>query len=95
MDFSFDRFSACLNQVFHLESGNASIDLTLISVDPHASQADNTPTSAYSLVFKSAPGIQLPQSRYRISHADHGEFELFIVPIGEDDSGVRYEAVFA
>ena len=94
MDFSFDRFSACLNQVFHLKTDNASMDLTLISVDPHASQADSTPTTAYSLVFRGAPGAQLPQSMYRFSHADHGEFELFIVPIGEDDSGVRYEAVF-
>lgn len=95
MEFSFERFSACLQQNFRLHTGDSFIDLTLISVEPHASQAGSTQTTAYSLVFQSAPGTPLPQSMYRLNHADLGEFDLFIVPIGEDDAGVRYEAVFA
>ena len=95
MEFSFEHFSACLKQQFRLQNGEASIELTLISVEPHAAQADGTQPTAYSLVFQGAPGARLPQSMYRFKHTDLGEFELFIVPIGEDAAGVRYEAVFA
>ena len=37
----------------------------------------------------------LPQRIYRMEHDTIGAFELFIVPIGPDAEGMRYEAVFS
>jgi hypothetical protein len=37
----------------------------------------------------------LPQRIYPFEHPDLGAFEVFIVPVGADPDGVRYEAVFS
>jgi hypothetical protein len=49
----------------------------------------------FSLVFRGPPDMVLPQQIYRIDHDEMGSFELFLVPIGPDADGMRYEAVFA
>jgi hypothetical protein len=36
----------------------------------------------------------LPQSIYRLEHAELGALEIFIVPIGRDDDATTYEAIF-
>jgi hypothetical protein len=38
--------------------------------------------------------VPLPQRIYRIEHATLGAFDLFLVPIGPDAQGLRYQAVF-
>jgi hypothetical protein len=40
------------------------------------------------------PGALIRQQACRVSHAERGEFDLFIVPLGPDERGMRYEAVF-
>lgn len=37
---------------------------------------------------------RLPQATYRIENANLGVLEVFLVPIGPDESGMRYEATF-
>jgi uncharacterized protein DUF6916 len=49
----------------------------------------------FSLVFRSAPGATLPQCIYRLHHDGLGALDLFLVPIGPDEEGMRYEAVFS
>jgi hypothetical protein len=49
----------------------------------------------FSLVFRSPPGAPLPQHIYRLQHDELGVLDLFLVPIGPDDEGMRYEAVFS
>jgi hypothetical protein len=48
----------------------------------------------FSVVFRGPPAPVLPQRIYRLEHGRIGAFELFLVPIGPDGSGMRYEAVF-
>ena len=95
MDFSFDSFAACLQQAFSLATEDSQIELTLVGVEPHSTQRDSDKPTAYSLVFQGPSEPVLPQRMYRLSHAQQGEFDLFIVPIAQDDAGVRYEAVFS
>jgi hypothetical protein len=49
----------------------------------------------FSLVFRGAPGAPLPQGIRQLTHEALGELDLFLVPIGSDATGVRYEAAFA
>jgi len=51
--------------------------------------------SQFSLVFRGPAGRVLPQAIYRLAHAELGELELFLVPLGPDAQGSRYEAAFA
>jgi len=48
----------------------------------------------FSVVFRGPMTPMLPQRIYRLAHDELGEFELFIVPLGPDREGLRYEAVF-
>lgn len=49
----------------------------------------------FSLVFRATAGPVLPQGTYRLVHDSTNEFELFLVPLGPDAEGMRYEAAFA
>jgi len=50
--------------------------------------------ASFSLIFRGAAEPVFAQATYLMSHSDLGEFELFLVPIGPDEHGMRYEAVF-
>jgi hypothetical protein len=49
----------------------------------------------FSLVFRGPAEPVLRQGSYGLSHQELGELELFLVPIGPDAEGMRYEAAFA
>jgi hypothetical protein len=83
----------------------APLDLQLIEVTdlgqrgapPDAPGAAGTPgghRAPFSIVFRGPPAPVLPQRIYPLEHAGIGVFELLLVPIGPDDGGMRYEAVF-
>ena len=48
----------------------------------------------FSLRFRGDRAQIFPQQIYAMKHEAMGEFELFLVPIGRDNSGTFYEAVF-
>jgi hypothetical protein len=49
---------------------------------------------SFSLLFLGPAGPLLPQGTYPFECEPLGRFDLFIVPIGRDPSGVKYEAAF-
>jgi hypothetical protein len=48
----------------------------------------------FSLRFRGDRNKVFPQRIYPMKHDSIGDFDLFLVPIGRDDSGTFYEAVF-
>ena len=48
----------------------------------------------FALHFRGDPRQVFPQSIYPMKHDSIGDFELFLVPIGRDETGTLYEAVF-
>jgi hypothetical protein len=48
----------------------------------------------FSIVLLGPAEPVLPQRTYTVEHDQLASFELFIVPIGPDGPGMRYEAVF-
>ena len=48
----------------------------------------------FSIVFKGPGEFVLRQNTYRLEHDAMGAFEILLVPIGKDEQGVDYEAVF-
>jgi hypothetical protein len=49
----------------------------------------------FSLVFRGPAGPGLAQGTRELRHHRLGELALFLVPIGPDAEGMRYEAAFA
>ncbi len=48
----------------------------------------------FAVVLRGPHAPVLPQRTYQLSHPALGTFALFLVPIGPDAEGMRYEAVF-
>jgi hypothetical protein len=85
-------FQENLNSVFWLVAeGLEPYALNLVEV----AEGYSTPKQEqFSLRFRGDPASIYPQRIYTINHDSMGEFELFLVPVGRDDSGTFYEAVF-
>ena len=48
----------------------------------------------FALLFRTALAAPLPQRIYEVAHHDMGAYEIFLVPIGPDGTGMVYEAIF-
>jgi hypothetical protein len=48
----------------------------------------------FSLYFEGPGDIMLKQGTLTLDHPEMGELMLFMVPIGRDERGFRYEVVF-
>jgi hypothetical protein len=96
---SFDNstFSERDGETFRVLCDDGStLELELVSVTPGpvAPNDSHRGRVPFSIVFRGALEPVLPQRTYRFEHDELGSFELFIVPIGPDAAGMRYEAVF-
>ena len=49
----------------------------------------------FSLRFHGPRSPTLAHVTHRVAHAEMGEFDLFLGPVGSDPDGILYEAVFA
>jgi hypothetical protein len=92
-DFTVETFAPRVGETFRVDTGSATVEMCLTEVTESegAGPSGRTP---FSLVFLDAGGEVLPQHIYPFEHDELGSFEIFIVPIGQDPDGVRYEAVF-
>jgi hypothetical protein len=81
-------FEECLHEPFRLrlDDGEA-VQLVLAEVTRNGA-------GSFSAVFRGAPDFQVPQRIWRLEHDRLGELDLFLVPIGPDEHGSRFEAVF-
>ena len=95
MQYRYDDFNSCIDQPFALELDDASVLLTLVSVDRLGNSASVNDRDVFSVIFRGDNDRVLQQQIYRISNDTLGEMDLFIVPIGPDEQGMRYEAVFS
>ena len=87
-------FTACLDSVFVLQlQDQQGIDLELIEAVPwgNATQGGRAP---FSILFRGPVDRAVEQGSYALRHETMGELLLFLVPVGADENGVRYEAIF-
>ena len=87
-----DDFRAFHGATFRLRWGDVDVPLVLEEVTAVGQRPGHR--DPFSLVFRGPPGGVLPQQQHQLSGDGFGEVEIFLVPIGADGEGVRYEAVF-
>ena len=98
--FTSETFAPHLGETFRVYPDPATaLDMSLIDVTVLGGGSGRGGESAggrvpFSLVFRGPLQPVLPQRTYRVEHDGIGEFDLFLVPIGLDAEGMRYEAVF-
>lgn len=90
--FTVETFSGHVGEAFRIRSdASISLDVELISAVRLGEGSGGRP---FSIVFRGPGENLLPQRIYAMEHPEIGAFDLFLVPIGPDEKGLRYEAVF-
>lgn len=88
-------FSGRVGEEFRVAAGEAVVPLVLTEVTDLARPEGPSPRrKPFSLVFRGPFRPQLAQRTWPLEHASFGRLEIFLVPIGPDAEGMRYEAVF-
>ncbi len=84
------------NQEFTIQfDSQTSVIAHLIEIKSINSQVVKTgQNEPFSLVFEIPGDCVYEQNTFQIHNKELGGFALFLVPIGADEKGVRYEAVF-
>ena len=94
-----ETFAPAVGEAFVLDDADAGrLQLELLEArlqHPDAPAAGEDGARApFSLLFLGPAEPVLPQRIYRLAHDTVGEIEIFIVPVGRDENGTTYEAVF-
>ena len=93
------QFESLLNKQFAIHvDGDKTVDMVLIEARglPAQPGRDGQPPKRqpFALLFRGPRAFVLPQRIYEVEEASLGKLGIFLVPIGPDDSGQRYEAIF-
>lgn len=97
---SVDEFMPAVGQTFTLDVGEAgTLDLELVGASTHPpdtpSKDESGNRSPFSVRFRGPAEPILGQRIYRLDNETVGPLEIFIVPLGVDERGTTYEAIFA
>lgn len=88
-------FQGWLNQKFQINLNAGTLEVELIScttLPSHHTQA--AAREPFSVIFRGPRTPVLPQRSYPFTGGPANGLEIFIVPVGPDEVGMRYEAIF-
>lgn len=87
---SSSEFEACLQEIFSLVLSDGKFPLQLDKVSLVTGSHPDAKRAPFTLTFKSAHPIRLPQSIYTVEHERLGAMEIFLV----QSSPTEVEATF-
>jgi hypothetical protein len=91
---TMDMFAPHVGETFRMIVNDEwEIHMRLSSVKPLAGDRGGE-RAPFSLIFHAPPLAFVEQQIFGVEHDTMDPFELFLVPIGPDDRGMRYQAVF-
>lgn len=91
-----DNFSKYLNQTLDVHFTETQIVPSVLTRVTLLNSYTPLERSPFSLEFQTdGDHTYRPQGIYQIAHPDIRNIEVFLVPIGPDPKGMRYEAVFS
>jgi len=90
-----EEFSKHVGTTFYVKLGEREVNLTLAEVKGYMPEpTEEKRMERFSLFFSGPADSYLPQQNFQMRHETMGEFDMFLVPIRNDENGLRYEAVF-
>src|SRR3989442_9251442 len=91
-DLTHEEFSKHLHTKFRVRlSETEAIEAELTEVSEHMVSPRQ---ERFSIIFHTSNETFLGQGMRTFEHEQMGSFDLFIVPLGRDEQGTPYEAVF-
>ncbi len=92
---TFEDFSPLLEQKFQIKlEDNTTLVVQLTETTINENSAERNGRQSFSIVFRGPRNLEMTQGIYPVSHEELGEFSIFLVPIGPDEKGMCFEAVF-
>jgi hypothetical protein len=93
---SLEVMRGLIHRQFVATVGPEPLELELVEVhDLGVRRTDAGELDNYALVFRSALRDRYaPQGTYRLAQERLGALDVFLVPLGPDGEGMRYEAIF-
>jgi uncharacterized protein DUF6916 len=88
------EFAACVNEDFEIFTRTGPLVLQLSEARRLGVRPASVQREPFSLIFRGAPQLRLPQAIYKISNPQLGEMEIFLVQIAADQTSSTFEAVF-
>lgn len=95
VDYSLERFTPLLGEAFEIGDAGSAIRAVLVeATDLREVQGAGRLSRQFSLVWRGPSDTRLEQRIYEVRHPALGTLDLFLVCLGPDAEGMRYEAVF-
>jgi hypothetical protein len=93
---TIESFEPHVGTSFWAEFSNGSkVELRLVrAAKVMESEAARLPRHPFSLFFTGPESFLLKQHIYRLTHETLPAMEVFLVPVGKEEKGYLYEAVF-
>jgi hypothetical protein len=91
------EFSQHVNTNFRVSDAPQPVELCLVEVKGYEINSERESQQGmerFSVFFSGPSDCYLPQKTYSLDHEQMGAFDIFLVPIGRNDEGYNYEAVF-
>ncbi|HKO59362.1 MAG TPA: hypothetical protein VJ276_26075 [Thermoanaerobaculia bacterium] len=96
-ELTYDNVLPHVGSTFRIDFPERPVELKLTRVD-HLREKHTSKRlfrDSFALVFTGPADVMLQQGMYPMHHPTlGGELQIFIVPVGRDEEGVQYEAVF-
>jgi hypothetical protein len=90
-----EEFSQHVKTAFQVKFNDGQLELELDEVRGYRNKAvEREGMERFSVYFQGPSETHLPQQVYQMQHDQMGEFEIFLVPVSQNERGFRYEAVF-
>jgi hypothetical protein len=91
-----EDFQKLLHQKFQIQHTGGTLEVELIECRALASPGrKDAMREPFSVIFRGPREPVLPQRIHKLEGGPMGTLEIFIVPVGPDAVGMRYEAIFS
>ncbi len=95
-ELTHETFAKEQGSSFQLDYGAGSpLHLELIRATAEKQSSVGSRRTPFSLLFRGPLQPVLPQKIYLLEHQRLGRLEIFLVPLGPEGGGMRYEAIFS
>jgi hypothetical protein len=92
---TYEGFATHLNGTFAVGVGGGVVEMILVQATRGWPQdCEGLRKAPFSLMFKCAKPVILPQKTYLFERPGFGKMDIFIVPVGRERDGIVYQAIF-
>ena len=89
-----EQFATCLDQDFEIVFPDGTLPIKLSEAKQWGPDQPAHIRQPFTLTFRVARNLRLPQGTYKMRNAELGEMEIFLVQIAADANSSTLEAVF-